>query len=408
MQKLSIPENILSHYLIPLFEIMGVNQAFHILLYHGFALIIVFAVAILGFFIASRFLNNKVTKLVVRTKTHIDDALHQHGFFSRLAHVVPASAIGIVNKALYEPQSSPAYALDLIATIYLIIAVTSIFNAVLNTVHSHYNSSRYAKRIPIDGFIQVGKLVVVAIALLLITAKLLDKSPTLLLSGLGAITAILLLVFKDTILGFVAGINIAANRTVNNGDWVEIPSHGADGTVLALGLTTVKVRNWDNTITTIPTYALMNEEVKNWRGMEESGGRRIKRALNIDAHTVHPCSNELKEKLLKNGLYHDTPYPELTQSHTTNLGLYRQYIHHYLTTHPLINANLTLLVRQLETKGVGIPIEIYCFSHEKAWAKYETLQADILEHFMAVLPQFELRMFQRISDRVEVSQPQSS
>ena len=159
MQKLSIPENILSHYLIPLFEIMGVSQAFHILLYHGFALIIVFAVAILGFFIASRFLNNKVTKLVVRTKTHIDDALHQHGFFSRLAHVVPASAIGIVNKALYEPQSSPAYALDLIATIYLIIAVTSIFNAVLNTVHSHYNSSRYAKRsrnrLEGEGFVDV-------------------------------------------------------------------------------------------------------------------------------------------------------------------------------------------------------------------------------------------------------------
>lgn len=411
MQGSPVPENVLSQNLIPLLNSLGLSTEWHSLLYHAIAFIGIFSLAFIGFLITSRFLNTKVTKLVVKTKTHLDDALHQHGFFSRLAHLVPAIFIGAANNTLYDAQSSAAYLLDLIATLYLIFAATSILNALLNAIHTNYNHTRYAKRIPIDGFIQVGKLIVVALAVLLVAAKVLDKSPTLLLSGLGAVTAILLLVFKDTILGFVAGINIVANRTVNNGDWVEIPSYGADGTVLALGLTTVKVQNWDNTITTIPTYALMNEEVKNWRGMEESGGRRIKRTILINAHGIKLCSDQLQTALKDANLYCNSPYPDMlhhseSSNDVTNIGLLRHYIHHYLAKHPLVNAKLTLLVRQLPASDSGIPIEMYCFSKEKSWAKYETLQAEIVEHILAVLPLFELKVFQSISDQVEVSQRQ--
>jgi miniconductance mechanosensitive channel len=239
----------------------------------------------------------------------------------------------------------------------------------------------------------------------------------LLLSGLGAVTAILLLLFRDTILGFVAGIQIAANRMVNTGDWISMPKFEADGEVLQVGLTTVKVQNWDKTITTIPTYALIAEPVKNWRGMSESGGRRIKRSINIDVQSVCFCDEQMIEEFAKIRYiktYIQKKKDELQTFNSeqkieiqdlvnsrrmTNIGTLRAYIQAYLSNHPKLNQDMTLMVRQLPPSELGLPLEIYCFSADKNWVNYEGIQADIFDHLLAILPVFKLRAYQRMSDR---------
>jgi miniconductance mechanosensitive channel len=290
-------------------------------------------------------------------------------------------------------------------------------SALLNTIEDTYNASNLAKKAPITGFIQVGKLFVVIVALVLVISSVLDKSPLLLLSGLGAVTAILLLLFRDTILGFVAGIQIAANRMVNTGDWISMPKFEADGEVLQVGLTTVKVQNWDKTITTIPTYALIAEPVKNWRGMSESGGRRIKRSINIDVQSVFFCDEQMIEEFAKIRYiktYIQKKKDELQTFNSeqkieiqdlvnsrrmTNIGTLRAYIQAYLSNHPKLNQDMTLMVRQLPPSELGLPLEIYCFSADKNWVNYEGIQADIFDHLLAILPVFKLRAYQRMSDR---------
>eukprot|EP01093_Parvamoeba_rugata_P017825 TRINITY_DN733_c0_g1_i1.p2 TRINITY_DN733_c0_g1~~TRINITY_DN733_c0_g1_i1.p2 ORF type:complete len:287 (+),score=39.96 TRINITY_DN733_c0_g1_i1:1116-1976(+) len=243
-------------------------------------------------------LTGRLTRLVFNSKNKIDDELHEHGVFRRIAHIVPAMVIYLCSSMLVEDPILYS-ALQKIAVIYMLIAAVAASSALLNTVEDIYNASELAKRAPVTGFIQVGKLFVVIVAGLLIISSLLDKSPLLLLSGLGAVTAILLLLFKDTILGFVAGIQIAANRMVNTGDWVELPKYGADGTVLQVGLTTVKVQNWDKTISTVPTYSLITDSMKNWRGMSESAGRRIKRSIYIDVNSIKFCDQEMLDDFRK-------------------------------------------------------------------------------------------------------------
>jgi miniconductance mechanosensitive channel len=245
----------------------------------------------------------------------------------------------------------------------------------------------------------------------------LDKSPLLLLSGLGAVTAILLLLFRDTILGFVAGIQIAANRMVNTGDWIEMPKYGADGDVLQVGLTTVKVQNWDKTISTIPTYALISEPVKNWRGMTESGGRRIKRSLNIDIQSIRFCDQDMLQEFSKIHYiksYIQAKLEELQRFNSeqqvdttdlvnsrrlTNIGTLRAYMQAYLENHPDINQDMTLMVRQRPPTELGVPLEIYCFCADKNWVNYEGIQSDIFDRFLAILPAFKLRAYQRVSDK---------
>ena len=308
-------------------------------------------------------------------------------------------------------------ALQKIAIIYMLVAAVAASSALLNTIEDIYNASELAKRAPVTGFIQVGKLFVVIVAGLLIISNLLDKSPLLLLSGLGAVTAILLLLFKDTILGFVAGIQIAANRMVNTGDWVELPKYGADGTVLQVGLTTVKVQNWDKTISTVPTYSLISDSMKNWRGMSESAGRRIKRSIYIDVNSIRFCDQEMLDDFRKIRFinqYIEKKRAELDAYHLeqkidiqdllnsrrlTNIGTLRAYLVSYLHHHPSVNQDMTLMVRQLPPTELGLPLEIYCFSANKDWIAYEGIQGDIFDHALAMLPVFGLRAYQRISDR---------
>jgi miniconductance mechanosensitive channel len=269
-----------------------------------------------------------------------------------------------------------------------------------------------SKEIPIKSFIQILKVVIYFVAIIFIISAILNKTPLYFFSGLGALTAVLLLIFKDAILGFVAGIQLAANKMVSHGDWIEMPKYGADGDVLEVALTTVKVQNWDKTVTTIPTYALISESFKNWRGMQLSGGRRIKRSVYIDINTIKFCTEEMIERFSKIRYiaeYMEKKKKELAEYNAahqlddsvptnkrqlTNVGTFRAYVVSYLRNHPMINQEMTFLVRQLALAEHGLPIEIYVFCKDKVWAHYEAIQSDIFDHILSIVPEFDLKVFQ--------------
>ncbi len=357
--------------------------------------------------------NDKVTKLVMKTRGKWDDELHKHGFFRRCGHIIPAVVISLFAGILLSPESKALIAIERLSMLYLVGASLFIVTSILNTIEDLYNASNLARRAPITGFIQVAKLLVTIIAIVLVISLLIDKSPIILLSGMTAIAAVLLLIFRDTILGFVAGIQIAANRMFNTGDWIEMPKYGVDGEILLIGLTNVKVQNWDKTISTLPTYSLTTEAVKNWRGMSESKGRRIKRSLNIDLRSVRFCDQDMlnrfsevkyiqqyidgKKEALKqhNNEQHISADDLINSRRLTNLGTYRAYLENYLRKHKQINQEMTLMVRQLKPSEVGIPLEIYCFSANQEWIAYEGIMADIFDHAIAMLPVFGLSAYQR-------------
>ena len=252
-------------------------------------------------------------------------------------------------------------------------------------------SQELLKNHPLKGVYQMLKLIVICIGVIIIISTLIDKDPMNILTGLGASAAILMLVFKDTIMGLVAGVQLSANNMLRPGDWITMPKYGADGTVIEVTLTTVKVQNWDNTITTIPPYALVSDSFQNWRGMRESGGRRIKRSLNIDMTTVHFCTPQQLKNFEKRGWLEGF---ERTGKEEVNLHVFRHYLERYLRHHPRVNTSLTLMVRQLQPTPQGLPIELYFFSANKDWIPYERLQAEVFDHVLAVLPQFGLKVFQ--------------
>jgi miniconductance mechanosensitive channel len=235
------------------------------------------------------------------------------------------------------------------------------------------------------------KLIVICVGTIIIISTLIDKDPVKILTGLGASAAILTLVFKDTIMGLVAGVQLTANDMLRPGDWITMPKYGADGSVLEVTLTTVKVQNWDKTISTIPPYALVNDSFQNWRGMRESGARRVKRSINIDMHTVRFCTPEELETFRKEEWMQGF---EATGKEEVNLYVFRHYLEHYLRTHPKVNQNLTLMIRQLQPTAEGMPIELYFFSDGTEWIPYERLQAEVFDHLLATVHQFGLKVFQ--------------
>ena len=391
------------------------------LIYQASALGAILIIAWLSHKLTGYILHNKITSLVLASKNQWDDELHKHDFFRRCAHAAPALIIYLL-APLALPAKSVILALVLKAAIvYLILSAVLACYAILNTCQDIYNTSSMARKASITGFIQVGKLLITIIAILMIISSLINKSPLLLLSGLGALTAVSMLVFRDAILGFVAGIQIAANRMVNNGDWIEMPEYGADGTVMAIGLTTVKVRNWDHTISMVPTYALITQPVKNWRGMEESRGRRIKRSISIDIQSVTFCDQPMLDSFSRIRFIQDyvqnkkqelsdfnqqqgiSDQELINARRLTNIGTLRAYMEHYLRQHPMINQQLTLMVRQRPPTETGIPLEVYCFCTQKAWVEYEKIQSDIFDHFVAILPEFGLKAYQRISDQGSIT-----
>ena len=300
--------------------------------------------------------------------------------------------------------------------VYIYTVGLVVMLSLLDSVNDIYNGFDIAKTRPIKGFIQVIKIILVCFyIIILITVLFVKRQDFGWLAGLGAFSAILLLVFKDPILGFVGGIQLATNDMLRIGDWIEMNKFGADGTVIDITITTVKVQNWDKTITTIPTYSLVSDSYKNWRGMEESGGRRIKRSVMIDMNSIKFCTPEMLEKFSR--FEHVSEYVIKTEEELsrynqenridnsvlvngrrqTNIGIFRAYLKGYLENNPNINMDMTFLIRQLQPTETGIPIEIYVFSKVQEWAQYENIQSDIFDHVLAVVPQFDLKVFQNPS-----------
>ncbi len=370
--------------------------------------------ALLVHLIVKTVILNVIGRVVRRTPTQWDDFLIKRGFFTRIVHLAPAVII-YLSAPLYTPpffEWDLRIAIQRIAFGYMIVVGVLIVNAALNSIADIYGTLEIARRNPIKGFIQGAKILVWIVGGIFLVAKLTGQEPWGVVAGIGAITAVLLLVFKDTILGLVASVQIFVNNMVLIGDWIEMPKYGADGAVIDITLTTVKVQNWDNTITTIPTYALISDSFKNWRGMQESGGRRIKRSIQIDMNTVKFCTDEMLERFGQFKLLTDyiqnklkevndyntdrqiDPSQVIDGRRLTNVGTFRAYVKAYLADHPKIHPKMTFLVRQLAPTDRGLPIEVYVFSSDTAWVSYEEMQADIFDHILAVLPEFDLAVFQ--------------
>lgn len=369
-------------------------------------------IAIIADVVTKRIFINLVSRIVEKTTTSYDDILLERGVFSKLAHLAPALVVFFMVPIFMDITDFwNAIFLD-ITTIWMIWIMISFFNVLLEAFQEIYLHFPVSENRPITGYVQLVKILIYIFAVLLIIQIVFNYNMSNIFKGLGAMAAILILVFKDTILGLVASVQLSGNKMVKPGDWIEMPAFNADGTVLEITLNTVKVQNWDKTIAMIPTYAMVSNSFKNWKGMEESGGRRIKRSVNIDNSSVKFCSNDLLAKLetfylLKDYIterrneiaIHNTergfaPDDKINGRGLTNLGIFRRYLEAYLKQHPKIHDNMTFLVRQLQPTEKGIPIEVYVFSNDQAWANYEAIQADIFDHIFAILPEFELRSFQ--------------
>jgi len=390
----------------------GIGEEFVFYFARGTLALAVLILSVATKFVAKRYILTSLTYVISASTTKWDDALLRQGALNRLAHLAPALVIYVLTPFALEGMETTIAFIRGATQIYIIIILMLVLDSVLNSVEEIYRSFRASKEIPIKGFIQITKIAVYFLSAVFVISILLNKTPFFLLSGIGALTAVLMLVFKDAILGFVAGIQLAANKMVAHGDWIEMPKYGADGDVLEVTLTTVKVQNWDKTVTTIPTYALISESFKNWQGMQESGGRRIKRAVNIDMSSIRFCNEEMLERFAKIQYiseYIDKKKHELEEFNKatdvdnaslangrrmTNVGTFRAYVQAYLLHHPMINKEMTFLIRQLQPTENGLPIEIYVFSKDQVWANYEAIQADIFDHILAVLQEFDLQVYQ--------------
>ncbi|MCH8328429.1 MAG: mechanosensitive ion channel family protein [Candidatus Marinimicrobia bacterium] len=360
-------------------------------------------------FLATRLIINRALKrLITRSSTQLDDMLFDHSVFSRLSLMVPA--LILYNFAYLLPFYSGAVRQLITAGIAGIMVIS--VGATLSAIGDYLEHSGYGKRFGVKSYIQLAKLILYISGALVIVAILIGRSPWVLISGLGALTAVLLLVFRDTILSFVASLQISSNNLVQVGDWIEMPAFGADGDVIDIALHTIKVQNWDKTVTVIPTAKLIDGSFKNWRAMSQSGGRRIKRAIYLDMSFIKLCDEKTLDRFERIDLL--GPYINRKRSEVsaynsehniddellingrrlTNLGTFRAYIEAYLRHHPDIHQEMTLLVRQLDPGPDGLPIEVYAFTSDTNWARYEGIQADIFDHLLAVLPQFDLQVFQ--------------
>jgi len=379
----------------------------------GIGLTIILLFSTLSYYIAKTQILNLAHKIIVKTKNTWDDALIEHKVLTRVTSLLPFVLVLFLTPLVFPDELLIAIFLTLAAKIFLTFQVARSISAVLNVSKSLYHETAKQKYLPLNSIIQVVKLAVYLVSAIIIISLILDRSPIYLLSGLGALTAVLILVFQDTIKGLVASIQISANRMVVAGDWIELPKYGADGDVIEIGLNTVKVENFDKTITTVPTYALISDSFKNWRNMYHTGARRIKRTLIIDVASIDFYSlekvdfltntNLLKKYLIgkkqeldqeNKALKQDENLNNIDARQLTNIGTFRAYIEMYLNQNQNIRNDLTCMVRQLPATSSGLPLELYCFANTTDWVQYEAIQADIFDHLFAIAPHFDLRIFQ--------------
>lgn len=389
----------------------GFNESWTDDLTSAIILVIILAIAFLGDAICKHVILTTVTRLVKKTKATWDDVVFDRKVMIYLSHLVAPIILYILLPLAISNVGLLTFILR-ICMIYIIAVFLKFISALLTALYHVYSEREQFRDRPLKGLLQTVQVILFFIGGIIIVSILIDKSPMVLLTGLGASAAVLMLVFKDSIMGFVSGIQLSANNMLKVGDWIEMPKYGADGTVIEVTLNTVKVRNWDNTITTIPPYALVSDSFQNWRGMQESGGRRIKRSIRIDMNSVKFCTPEMLAKYRKIRLLKD--YIEETEKvveeynkehgidnsvlvngrRQTNLGVFRAYLTNYLRSLPAVNQDLTCMVRQLQPTEQGIPLELYFFSSIKAWIPYEGVQADVFDHVLAIIPEFDLHVFQ--------------
>ena len=363
--------------------------------------------------ITKQILVRSVRAVARRSSATWDDALVTHNVFGRLVQVVPALIVYVGVPFVPGLPEGGSQLIRNVAMGYTVLMLTLAVTAILSAANAIYAASPAGKERSLKGFVQLVQIVVWILGGVLIVATVLDRSPLLLLSGFGAMTAILLLVFKDTIMSLVASVQLTAQDMVRVGDWIEMPQFGADGDVVDVQLHTVKVQNWDKTITTIPTHRLITDSFKNWRGMSQSGGRRIKRCIFLDVSSIRFQTRDEVDHFTRFALLKDyikdkeqelTDYnagletevdAEVNRRRLTNVGTFRAYAYNYLKNHPKIHAGMTLIVRQLAAGPEGLPLEIYCFTNTTEWATYEDVQSDIFDHLLAIVPEFGLRLYQK-------------
>ena len=386
----------------------GMTEGLAGYLSHVILVAIVVLLSMLGNIITKKVVLKIIAHYILNNKYDWDNIMLKRKVFQRLSHIVPALIIYMFASLF------PGYQIyiEKIASAYIIIVSMFVIDALLNSINDIYTTFKVSKIKPIKGYLQVVKIFVYIIGGIILIANLIGKSPIIFLSSIGALTAVFTLVFKDSILGLIAGIQLASNDMVRIGDWIEMPKYGADGNVIEVSLNTVKVENFDKTITTIPTYSLVSDSFKNWRGMQMSGGRRIMRNIYIDTASIMICNEDMinrfkniklisayiENKLQEIGEYNKKnnidPSEPVNGRKLTNIGTFRAYIERYLKNHPGIHQGMTQMVRQLQPGEHGLPLQIYAFTNDTDWTNYEKIQADIFDHLLAIVPEFGLRVFQ--------------
>ena len=378
------------------------------------ALLISILFAYILFLVTNQIILRSIAKIFRKTSTKFDDILLEQKVFNKLPYLIPLIFLYSLRDVVPFFKSVDRFLIALIALIILIS-----LNALINAINDVYRKSKFAEKLNIKSYAQVVKLILNSVGIIIIAALLAGKSPIYFLSGLGALTAVLILVFKDTILSLVSSVQISSNDLFKIGDWIEAPQFGADGNVIDIALHSVKVQNWDKTICVVPTNQLINSSFKNWRGMSESGGRRIKRSIKINMKSIKFCSDSMIEKFKTIYLLKDYMEEKLKEINVhnidkkineadvvnrrslTNVGTFRAYIKFYLKNNAKIHNDMTFLVRQLAPQSDGLPIEIYVFSNDTNWVNYEAIQSDIFDHLLAILPEFDLEVFQNLTGNLE-------
>ncbi len=384
-------------------------------LYNLLALVLLLFAAWLANWLIKRVLVRGFYRMLRATHLGQDRALARSHIISRLANVVPALILASGIELIPDLPKAVITVTRNVCGAFIVLTLALAISGALTLANSFYERRPDAHLRPIKGYFQIVKIAIYVIATVLMIATLVDRSPLILLSGLGAMAAVLILIFQDTLLSLVASVQISSNDIVRVGDWIEMPQLNADGDVIDIALHTIKVQNWDKTITTIPTKRFITDSFKNWRGMQEAGGRRIKRSLHLDQNSVHFLSPEeidhlrqfkllapyLKSKeselLSWNSQLEEPVRVAVNTRRVTNIGTFRAYVENYLRQHQGIRQDMTLLVRQLGPLADGLPLELYCFTNTTAWVAYEAIQSDIFDHMLAILPEFGLRVFQHPS-----------
>ncbi|UJF36044.1 mechanosensitive ion channel family protein [Paenibacillus hexagrammi] len=389
----------------------GMGTVLSVILSYLIMVLVMCVICILANYVTKKVVLNVISHFITKNKFKWDKVILEKKVFHKLSHVVPSVIIYYFSSAFPDYQ----HLLQKGAVTYMLVVGISVIDSLLDAVNEIYKSYEISKVKPIRGYIQVVKILLFVVGGILVIANLIGESPIILLSGIGAISAVMMLVFKDSLLGLAAGVQLASNDMVRVGDWIEMPKHGADGDVIDISLHTVMIQNWDKTITTIPSYTLISDSFKNWRGMQRSGGRRIKRSIVMDMSSICFCTDEMIMKF--KSIHYLTTYiqnkeQEIEAHNTsnrintsnkvngralTNLGVFRIYIEQYLRNHPKIHTNMTCMVRQLDPGDNGVPLEVYAFTNVTDWETYETVQSDIFDHIFAVAPEFGLRVFQNPS-----------